>query len=163
MGIIYGHHAVLTASCLTFCLLVVAAVTTRTRRSRFAECQMTTAVAQISSRRTLQFLQLRLLPLTLRRPHLHNHKPPHPPPLHRTRSTRTGRRHGVRHRRGAGERRYGREKGGGEREGGNYFINFFLESIFHAASRPLVPPQMADTIDINFQSDLMAIFEENLF
>lgn len=23
--------------------------------------------------------------------------------------------------------------------------------------------QMADTIDINFQSDLMAIFEENLF
>lgn len=53
------------------------------------------------------------------------------------------------------------EKRGGE--GGNYFINFFLESIFHAASRPLVPPQMADTIDINFQSDLMAIFEENLF
>lgn len=25
------------------------------------------------------------------------------------------------------------------------------------------PLQMADTIDINFQSDLMAIFEENLF
>lgn len=55
------------------------------------------------------------------------------------------------------------EKRGGGGEGGNYFINFFLESIFHAASRPLVPPQMADTIDINFQSDLMAIFEENLF
>lgn len=51
----------------------------------------------------------------------------------------------------------------GEKKGGGYFMNFFLESTFNAASRPLVPPQMADTIDINFQSDLMAIFEENLF
>lgn len=56
---------------------------------------------------------------------------------------------------------------GGEWGGGSFYTTretlVRWVEVHRSTSLSPLSPQMADTIDINFQSDLMAIFEENLF